>query len=155
MASTSYTKNLGLCAWESTDRPKRMDFVQDNNIIDTKLGEHIVDSGIHVTQDEKDAIASPYKVVTYVGDGAAQKTISLDKSYSYAIVFQKFYPPVEMDSNGNAVIRFAIVGRTFGSNADIMLKSNSIVVVQGASVTEGMKNNFNEDEGQYVIMLFR
>ncbi len=155
MASTSYTKNLGLCAWNSTDRPKRMDFVQDNNIIDTKLGEHLSDSSIHVTAKEKEAIASPYKVITYVGDGKAQKTISLDSSYTYAIVFQKFYPPVEMDASGNAVTRFAVVGRTFGSNADVMLKSESIVVVQGASVTQGMINNFNEEEGQYVMLLFK
>ena len=48
MASSSFTKNLGLCSWSETDRPKRIDFVTDNLLIDEKLGEHLADSDIHI-----------------------------------------------------------------------------------------------------------
>ena len=37
MATSNYTPNLHLNAWEETDRPKRADFVSDNQIIDTQL----------------------------------------------------------------------------------------------------------------------
>ena len=34
MASSSFTTHLGLCNWDASDRPKRADFVSDNNILD-------------------------------------------------------------------------------------------------------------------------
>ena len=49
MASSNYTPNLHLSAWNASDRPKRADFVSDNTIIDTQLGGHIANSGIHVS----------------------------------------------------------------------------------------------------------
>ncbi len=155
MASTSYTKNLGLCAWQSTDRPKRIDFVNDNSIIDEKLGEHLKDTYIHVTQEEKEKYANPYTVFTYAGDGAASKTFTLDDSYTFAIVFQKYYPPVEITTNNVVKSHFAVVGRLFGSSSNITLKSGSIVVTQDTVASDGVINNFNEAEGQYVVLLFK
>ncbi len=155
MASTSYTQNLNLCAWKPSDRPKRIDFVNDNNIIDEKLGGHIIDSSIHVSAQEKNRYENPYTVFTYAGDGAQTRTFELDGSYRFAIVFQKFCPSVHIDANQNVVTHFAIVGRTFGSNAELTLKESSIVVTQDAVATDGMINNFNENEGQYVVLLFK
>ncbi|MBQ4129706.1 MAG: hypothetical protein IJD68_08075 [Ruminococcus sp.] len=155
MAATSYTENLNLCAWQSSDRPKRIDFVNDNNIIDEKLGGHILNSSIHVSAQEKQRYENPYTVFSYAGDGAGTKTFELENSYRFAIVFQKFYPPVEIDANNNVISHFAIVGRTFGSNANLTLKEQSIVVTQDTQPTDGMINNFNENEGQYVMLLFK
>lgn len=155
MASTSYTKNLGLCAWQSTDRPKRIDFVNDNSIIDEKLGEHLNNTYIHVTTEEKDKFSNPYTVFTYAGDGAASRTFALSDSYTFAIVFQKFYPPTRVTSNNIVISHFAVVGYLFGSSANITLKSDSIVVTQDTTATDGVMNNFNENGGQYVVLLFK
>ncbi len=155
MASTSYTQNLGLCAWQSTDRPKRVDFVNDNSIIDEKLGEHLKNANIHVTKEEKDRISNPYTVFTYAGDGAASKTFTLSDSYTFAIVFQKYYPAAQVTSNNTVVSHFAVVGRLFGSSANITLKSDSIVVTQDTTAVDGVINNFNENGGQYVVLLFK
>ena len=155
MASSSYTSNLGLCAWESSDRPKRIDFVNDNAIIDEKLGDHIVNSAIHVTAEEKIQFLNPYTVFSYVGDGATTRTFTLDGSYTFAIVFQKNCPPVEIDDSGNAVSHFSIVGRVFGSSSSVSLTSSTIVVTQDSTATDGIKNNFNEEQGQYVAVLFK
>lgn len=155
MASTSYTPNLGLCAWSGSDRPKRIDFVNDNAVIDEKLGEHLLNTDMHVTADEKEKYDNPYDVLSYVGDGAASKTLTLTKSYTFAIVFQKFYPPVEIDSDNNSIAHFAIVGRMFGSSSTITMNSTSITVKQDTTATDGVKNNFNESDGQYVILLFK
>ncbi len=155
MSSTSYTPNLGLCAWEGSDRPKRTDFLNDNAVIDKKLGEHLLDVSIHVTPEEKQLYANPYKVVSYVGDGASSKSISLTESYSFAIVFQKYYPAVTIDSSNNTVSHFAIVGRLFGSSSSMVMNSTSITVKQDRTATDGVINNFNEDGGQYVMLLFK
>ncbi len=155
MSSTSYTPNLGLCAWQSTDRPKRTDFVNDNAIIDEKLGEHLSNVGVHVTAEEKQRYENPYKVFSYAGDGAATKTFTLSDSYTFALVFQKYYPPVEIDSNNNVIAHFAIVGRTIGSSSTITMNSTSVTVTQDSTATDGVKNNFNEKEGQYVMLLFK
>ncbi len=155
MASTSYTENLGLCAWNPTDKPKRIDFVNDNAKIDTKLGGHIIDDSIHVSAEEKARFLQPYTVVTYAGDGAQTRTLSLDNEYTFAIVFQKHYPSITTDSSGNTVIRSAVVGRAFGSNSGLILKSDSIVLSQQTTPTDSVINNFNELYGQYVMILFR
>lgn len=155
MAATSYTPNLGLCQWEPADRPKRIDFVNDNSIIDEKLGEHFSNTYIHVSKEEKEKFNSPYTVLTYAGNGSYSRTLSVDKAYTFAIVFQKYYPPVETDSSGNSIVHMAIVGREFGSSSNLTLKSNSIVVTQDTTASDGVINNFNENEGQYVVLLFR
>lgn len=154
MASTSYTGHLGLCAWQGNDRPKRIDFVNDNAIIDKKLGEHLIDTNKHVTAEEKIRFANPYSVFSYAGDGSKTKTFQLDDSYSFAIVFQKFCPSVEIDDNSDTVVHFAVAGRVFGSSTGVTLTGNSLIVTQDEQATEGVKNNFNEAQGQYVALLF-
>ena len=155
MASTTFTEHLGLCTWNESDRPKRIDFVNDNKKIDEALGEHLLDNNIHVTKEEKERYGSPYNVITYVGDGAATKTIALDDEYTFAIVFQKNSALEEHDSSGNTAVRFAVVGRVFNSNADITLKTDSIVVKQDTTPTDNLRCCFNEQYGQYVVILFR
>ncbi len=155
MAATEFTENFGLCAWKETDKPKRIDFVNDNTIIDAKMAEHFSDTTLHLTAEEKDALLSPYSKFTYVGDGSASRKIPLDMSYSFAIVFQKFYPATTIDENNNAVARLGIAGRVFGTSGGVNLTSDSIVLSQDTTATDKVLNNFNENEGQYVVLLFR
>lgn len=155
MGATSYTPNLGLCAWQGSDRPKRTDFVNDNAVIDEKLGEHLLNVGVHVTPEEKEQYANPYTVVSYVGDGAASKSIALSESYTFAIVFQKNSPVATIDSESNVLSHFAIVGRLFGSSSSMVMNSTSITVKQDTTASSGVKNNFNENGKQYVMLLFK
>ncbi len=155
MATSTFTPNLGLSAWQSTDSPKRIDFVNDNNIIDKKLGEHLNNSFLHLSDEQRAKLDTPYTVFSYAGDGQSRKTFTFDDSYAFAIVFQKFCPPVEVDSNNNVTAHFAIVGRLFGSSSNITMTSNTVTVVQDAQPTGKVKNNFNENEGQYVMLLFK
>lgn len=155
MSATSFTPNLGLCAWEPQDRPKRIDFVNDNSIIDKKLGEHLVDNSVHVTAAEKLRYDNPYRISGYAGNGEAVRSLPLESECSFAIIFQMYYPPVEIDTNSNTVMHFGIVTRTSGSSANLTLRENSLEVTQDESATDGVKNNFNEKNGQYVMLLFR
>ena len=89
MASSNFTTNLHLSAWAAGDRPKRADFVSDNNIIDTQLGGHILDSAIHLSAAQQDKLNTPYTVSIYAGDGSAERTIQLGFTPQLAIVFKR------------------------------------------------------------------
>lgn len=155
MASSSFTQNLGLCSWEETDKPKRIDFIADNLIIDEKLGEHLSDSKIHITQSERERFLKPYTILTYAGNGNAQRTFSLTDTYSFVFVIQKFYPSVSKDEQGNFVSHFSFASRLYGSSGEITLSNTELIVTQDSEAVDGVKNNFNEDHGQYIAILFK
>lgn len=56
MPTENKTTNLSLNNWLATDKPKREDFVNDNNIIDTVLGTHIADTSLHITEEFVESI---------------------------------------------------------------------------------------------------
>ena len=58
MPTENKTTNLSLNSWLATDKPKREDFVNDNNIIDTVLGTHIADTSLHITEDFVESISN-------------------------------------------------------------------------------------------------
>lgn len=155
MASTNYTANLGLCDWAATDKPKRADFVSDNNTLDTVVGGHIADTNIHVTAAEKALYSKPYSVFTYAGDGEATRTISVSDSPKLAIVFQKYEPFVTVDADNNNVVHCAIVYYGLGASSGVSLSTTALTVSQDTTATDGIINNLNEEYGQYVVVLFR
>ena len=77
MASTNKTPNLRLNSWLDSDRPKRMDFVSDNNIIDSTLGTHLNDSTSHLTPSEKDKVDEPFEICILYGTGETSTSIHL------------------------------------------------------------------------------
>lgn len=155
MASSSFTDNLGLCLWDETDKPKRMDFVADNMIIDEKLGDHLNDSNIHITQQERERFLKPYTILSYAGDGNAERSFSLSDTYSFVFVIQKFYPSVSKDTQGNFISHFSFASRLYGSSGEITLTNSELIVTQDSEPVDGVKNNFNEDKGQYIAILFK
>lgn len=155
MSASSHTENLGLCSWSESDKPKRLDFVTDNLIIDEKLGEHLSDSDSHVTKEEKERFLTPYTVVEYAGDGQSQRSISVPQVFSFVVLYQKFYPAVTKDDDGNIVSHSGFAGRLFGSGPELKLTNSAINVTQDSVATDGVKYNFNENNGQYIAILFK
>lgn len=155
MASSSFTPNLGLCSWEDSDRPKRIDFVADNMLIDEKLGTHLLDADIHTTKEEKQRMLTPYTVFEYAGNGESERTLTISGTYSFVIVYQKFYPAVTKDVSGNMVSHLCFAGRLFGSGGEVTLQPDKLTVTQDSTPTDGVLNNFNENRGQYVAILFK
>lgn len=148
MAASEYTQNLGLCKWASTDKPKRADFVSDNSIIDTALGGHTANTTMHLTSDEKTRLNAPYTAVTYAGTGVDGRSISVSNSPKLAIVFQKDTPMLTI--SGNTVkANFAICYYGLGSSGGATLSQSALTLRQTSSY------NLNEEDGQYVAILFR
>lgn len=100
MASSAKTEKLRLNSWSGEDRPKREDFNTDNSIIDSVLGGHIADGGIHLTKEEKQRISAPYKTGSYIGTGESEKTLTLSAKPKAVLVFASNKPLVWLDSAG-------------------------------------------------------
>ena len=154
MASSNHTTNLHLNAWTDSDRPKRADFVSDNNIIDTQLGGHINNSGIHVTADEKAKLNNPYEVSVYAGSGAAQRTIVLSFVPKFVIVFKRGVPAVSF-SNGATVVNSGCAAYGNGNTAGVSINNVGVTIQEIAADSEGVKVSLNAEGSQYTMIAFK
>ena len=153
MASTNKTPNLGLSSWLDADRPKRMDFVSDNNIIDSVLGTHLNDSVLHLTQVEKDKVDEPFRIYTLYGNGESTTSLRYDFEPSLVIAF-KINGPIFEYTNSKNKIESAIATK-HGSSTGIMLSDNLVTFYQGAIPDTNLYNNMNEEQAQYVVIAFK
>lgn len=154
MSTSNYTPNLHLSAWADSDRPKRADFVSDNNIIDTALGGHIADSGIHVTAQEKAKISEPFVSALYSGSGESSRAISLGFQPKMVFVYKRGVPFVTYSGGVNNV--YAACGYYGnGTSVGISITSNGIQVSQSAQASDGVKVCLNESGSQYTIIAFK
>ena len=154
MASSNYTSNLHLCAWEEGDRPKRADFVSDNNIIDTQLGSHLSNDDIHVTSDEKAKINNPFGYALYVGSGEAERTITLGFLPKFAIIFKRGVPPTAYVNGVNVVNSgYAVYGS--GGTAGMSIGSTGIVVHETPATSDEVRVSLNEEGAQYTMVAFK
>lgn len=78
MSSTNKTEELGLNQWIGSDIPKMDDFNSDNAKIDKTVGEHIGDSSIHVTAQQKRVWSNPIGCLSYIGDGSSNRSLKLN-----------------------------------------------------------------------------
>ena len=153
MASTNSTPNLGLNSWIETDRPKRMDFVSDNNIIDSVLGAHLSDASAHLTQLEKDKGDEPFKTCTIYGTGEASTNYRFNFNPTLVIAY-RINGPVSEYSNSKNYINSAIATPR-GSSRGISLDDNLVTLFQGAVQDTNYYNNMNEEHSQYVVIAFK
>ena len=87
MAASKKSTVLGLCLWEGPDTPRRVDFVADNEAIESQLGGHIQNDNLHLNDTRRKRLDTPTEVRTYTGTGAASRTILFGFSPSAVIVF--------------------------------------------------------------------
>jgi hypothetical protein len=153
MATSNYTPNLHLSAWEASDRPKRADFVSDNTIIDTQLGGHIANNSIHMNADEKAKLNEPFVSVMYAGNGESQRTIPLDFHPKFVFIYKRGVPFVS-DSNGVNVVNAACGSYAQGSSVGISVTSTGVTVVE-SMVSSGIKVSLNENLAQYTLIAFK
>lgn len=154
MASSNFTTNLHLSAWAAGDRPKRADFVSDNNIIDTQLGGHILDSAIHLSAAQQDKLNTPYTVSIYAGDGSAERTIQLGFTPQLAIVFKRGVIPAGWFDNKNTA-NFGIATNGYGFSTGVSVTTSGIIVRQIAENADGIRVSLNENGAQYTVIAFK
>ena len=94
MASSNKTEKLGLSLWNSTDRPERMDFVKDNEILEQALGEHLANSLLHVDPGKKDFLDQPFWIQTATGTSSDSRYAPAGGLPKLIIQMCTSYPPV-------------------------------------------------------------
>ncbi len=153
MATSNYTPNLHLSAWEASDRPKRADFVSDNTIIDTQLGGHITNGNIHMSAADKAKLDEPFVCVLYAGNGEAQRIIALDFQAKFVFVYKRGVPFVTY-SNGVNVVNAASGSYGHGSSGGISVLSTGVSVSETAA-SNGVRISLNENLTQYTLIAFK
>ncbi len=155
MSSSEKTDYLQLNAWLGTDRPQRIDFVDDNQRIDEAIRTHVLDSAKHCTTEEKNKLENPYVMQSYGGTGTATKTITLTIEPRFIIVFMKNSAPMETDSSGNILVNQCFTAKSNGGMGGAVISGSEITVNQSQTATNGLMYNLNKLNGQYCIVAFR
>ena len=134
MSSNSKTPNLNLNIWAGSDKPKRVDFNYDNETLDTVIGSHLSDTDIHITNEEREKISSPYFFGYYIGDGANTRVIHLDFTPSFLIVFANGVPMSVYDNTNDKVYSFGGIATSLYASAGIFLGENKFTVTESTGV---------------------
>ena len=122
MASAKKTSSLGLNLWEETDKPERLDFVQDNQKLEELVGAHLNSTALHLTTEEKERAKTPYKIFSFIGDGQARRPYNLSFEPSLIFVFATLKPDGIVENGLHSVYRAV----KFGAFATPGLESNGI-----------------------------
>lgn len=160
MPTENKTTNLQLNSWLGTDKPMRTDFVSDNNILDTVIGNHLADTTKHFSTQDRNLLTNPFEIFTYVGDGTSIRSISINFNARIAFVFRKNVPLFEYDPvNGYIVTNCAIVCPGYGTAVGLSLSNNTINVSQGITTTNTPNTkvyvNLNSNKNNYVCILIK
>jgi len=157
MPTQNKTTNFQLNSWLATDKPKREDFVNDNTIIDTILGNHINDTNIHLSGNIMDTINSKFVCGTIVGNGEASKVTTLSFTPQLFIIFLVNQPPVKYDANnGYYLYNFAVGNDTYGCSKGIVINGSNVTMKQTQSTpSDGVFLNLNKNYGQYIYFAIK
>lgn len=104
MAASAKSEKLGLSLWEPGDKPARMDFVGDNQQLETLVGGHLTDMGTHLSTAERDYLNRPVWTYEYKGDGRSERSFAgsiLDPIPDFILVTCHLRPPVSYDRVNN------------------------------------------------------
>lgn len=156
MASSRKTPKLNLNSWTAQDKPKRVDFVEDNTIIDEKLGDHLEDTNVHLSTEDREKLNSIIYTLSYSGTGTSTRNITFPFVPSLVIVYKRFDSFTKYDSTLSCT---KINGAFFSKNEPTddcgTLSGTVLTVKQSSAVEDGIFNNLNEQYGQYVAVAFR
>lgn len=157
MPTENKTANLGLNSWLGTDKPQRLDFVQDNNILDSVISEHLKDFDLHVSAEDKNLIKNPFTIGVLAGDGASSQDHTFDFYPRCIFVFLRNAPFTEYDStNGYTICNSAVVAANGGGGtlgASLLL--DTLTLSQSSSASNGRFINLNKNGAQYFYIAFK
>lgn len=158
MSSTNKTENYSLNKWSLNDIPTMEDFNSDNITVDRIMHEHISDSVIHLTEEEKQAVTKPIEMCTYHGDGTASRNIDLSFSFepSMCLVFVVGAPLSIIDIANQVHYNYFGIATTAGSSVGLSLSGKTLGVVQSTQLINKYEmRSYNELGRGYLVIGFR
>lgn len=160
MSSTNKTETLGLNQWISSDKPQRLDFNYDNQVIENWFCNHINDKTIHINQLERENWSTFSHIGMYYGNGNIERTIDTECPFevSFAVVFANNRPlAVTRFADSKNYNYMAFAGKLANSTG-VKLQNNGKQLVVSQSATSVLHNeyvNLNEAGVAYCYVMFR
>ena len=154
MPTNNKTSKIGLNAWVDTDKPKRSDFVADNQQIDTVLGGHIEDTVVHLTADQRAKISAPFVAGVYAGDGTAESFILL--SFTPSLIFVAQQDGASARCSGGESVVGSGMATAMTTSGGVRLGTNRVYVTQTQGTpANGIRYNLNASGTQYMYVAFK
>lgn len=157
MPTTNKTPNLGLNNWVGTDKPKRSDFVEDNVLLDTILGNHLTDKAAHLSVDDRTALEKPVATGLLTGNGQESCEFELPFAPRAIFVFHRVRPMSEFDPNKQYTYINAAAATTSANMLGILLGGNKVKLSQSQNEPQagGYFLNMNCSNSQYFYIALR
>lgn len=160
MSSTNKTQNLALNSWVPTDKPQRIDFNYDNEIIDRVVSEHNSDAVRHITYEERERWNSMVYTGMYFGNGEVQRVIATGCPFeaSFVLIFATARPASTVDFVQGNKYNYIACASPIADSLGIRYDSedgNITVVNTVLPVYEKEHVNLNENGIAYTYVMFR
>lgn len=160
MSSTNKTKKLNLNSWIGSDKPERIDFNTDNEIIERAITEHTEDTVVHIEESERDKWNNYMFTGMYYGDGTTSRVIKTNCPFEARIGF------VFANNRTITVARFSDSKKNnyfgffgfFANSLGVKLNDDRKSFTVNQSVTAMTANeysNLNESSVAYHYVMFR
>ena len=155
MAASKKTAVLGLSLWAGTDKPRRADFVADNEALEEAVGGHLQDTSVHLTADRVQKIDTPWEVRPYAGNGSATRTMLFSFEPSMVMVFPVGRGMYE-HSGGCTKQYGGMAVPTNGSSLGLSISTIQVAVKQDQTPpASGCMAALNEKNVNYLMVAFR
>lgn len=155
MAASEKTPVLGLSLWTGTDKPRRADFVSDNQALETLVGGHIGSADLHLSDERRARLDTPIEVRTYTGTGTASRSLVFGFPPRAAIVFAVGKGASEY--TGAYTKHYAGFSAGGRHSLGVALSTVQVQVQQGqtAPAAGGSMPALNESGVTYAVLAFR
>ena len=154
MAASEKTPVLGLSLWSGTDKPRRLDFVEDNEALETLVGGHLQDGDMHLNAERLARVDEPFEMRTYTGTGGASRGFAFSFQPRAAVVWAVGKGAAEC--SGTCTKQYAGFAAEGGNSLGIALNSVQVTVKQDQTVPSGgSMAALNENGVTYMLAAFR
>lgn len=154
MPTSNKTPILGLSLWEESDKPRRMDFVEDNQALENILGRHYLDNERHLNAETYLQLHEPFEVRIYTGSGGASRSFAFEFTPQIAVVWAVDKGAAEY--TGTCTKQYAGLAAVNGHSMGISINGMQVTVQQVQSVPEsGSMAALNESGVTYLLLACR
>lgn len=160
MSSTNKTNNLKLNKWIGSDKPMRVDFNYDNEVIDSVITQHTTDAVAHITDEERAKWNTYVHIGMYFGDGSSSRKIATNCPFNInaGFIFAVSRPSSIFYSSDGRKYNYTAMFSSMGEGSGVKLQSDmkTLSVTQSSqAVINKEYMNLNESGVSYVYILFR
>ena len=157
MSSNNKTQNLRLNLWDGSDKPKRADFNYDNTILENIISSHLNDTTVHFASGEKDSIANPFVISTYIGNGANARLVSLSFQPRFLFIFANNMPLSVYDSTDDKMLVYAgaVAGSYHSPGITITEEGLNVVYTPNNPSIRNYYPMFNENAVKYTYIALK